>query len=200
MTRVRAAAVLLLLGASLVGAQDATEPTTPPGAAPSWVEQDWAYWAGGSGRWIADNGAYRSETEVFDAYGMEWTLGLGGKTLKGRLFALRDGEEVGTVWELLSYWHPGEQRLVVNQWGSDGTFGTGTQRRTADDASESEEQFFTPEGGGFRTGHRTRRLPGAAHVQSSDVSEDGTWSERRSYVWKLGDAPAPPRSRRPAEG
>ena len=190
MSPIGAAAILLLLGAPQAPAQDAAKAASPPGAPPPWVEQDWAYWAGGSGRWIADNGAYRSEAETFDAYGMEWTWGLGKKTLKGRLFAVKGGEEVGTIWELLSYWHPGEARLVVNQWGSDGTFGTGTQRRTGADATESEERFFSPEGGGFRFGHRTRRLPGEAHVQSYDVSEDGTWSERRAYVWKRVDASA----------
>jgi hypothetical protein len=160
-----------------------------PRQLPTWAQQDWEYWTHGSGRWVADNKAYRSENEPFDTYGMEWEWGLGKKTLRGRLFALKGGEEVRTLWQFLSYWHPGEERLVVNQWGGDGTFGTGTQRRTDENATESLERFFAPDGGSFRAGHRTRKLTGEAHVQSYDIAADDVWEERRAYVWKRVEAP-----------
>ncbi len=154
-------------------------------ALPGWVTADWQYWTQGSGRWIADNSAYKAPNEPFDAYGTEWKLGLGKKSLKGRLFAVRDGKEVGTIWEFHSYWHPAEKRVVLLQFGSDGTFATGTMRVTGEKMTESLERFFDPAGKSTQLGHRAELHPGEARMQSYDVSEDGTWTQRRYYVWKL---------------
>jgi len=186
MKRVRIAfSALVVLTAAMVAGHSELAAGAQQEFLPQWVQADWEYWTQGSGRWIADNSAYKSESETFDAYGTEWKWGLGKKTLKGRLFAMKDGREVGTVWEFLSYWHPGEKRLVVNQWGSDGTFATGTGKATGENTTESIEQFFSPDGRTFQIGHRAEKLPGEVRMQSYNITESGTWEKRRYYVWKL---------------
>ncbi len=151
---------------------------------PAWVKTDWDYWAQGSGRWIAEN-KYKSENEPFDAYGMEWKLGLGRKSLRGRLFAIRDGKEVGTIWEFHSFWHPTEKKVILSQFGSDGTYATGEMKNTGETTTESLERFFGAKGTTFQVGHRAERRPGEVPMQSFDVSDSGEWKPRRSYVWKL---------------
>lgn len=151
---------------------------------PKWVQADWEYYTQGTGKWIADNSAHKSESETWDAYRLEWTWGLGKKTLKGRLLAMKDGKDVGAIFEYLSYWHPKEQRVVLNQWGSDGTYATGTMKATADNKTESVMQFFSPDGSTFQVGHRAEKRQGEAHLQSFNISADGVWEKRRQYVWR----------------
>ncbi|MGH9861572.1 MAG: hypothetical protein ACRD5F_16255 [Candidatus Acidiferrales bacterium] len=137
----------------------------------------------GTGTWIADNSAYKSNDEPWDAYKLEWKLVLGKKLLKGRMLVIKDGKDVGAIWEFLSYWHPKEQRVVMSQWGSDGTYGTGTI--TDRSKNESVMQFFHPDGNGARVGHRMDRRKAEEHSQSFDISDDGVWKKRRQYIWKL---------------
>jgi hypothetical protein len=157
-------------------------------AIPDWVRRDWEYWTQGTGRWIADNAKYKAENEPFDAYGTEWKWGLGKKSLKGRLFALKEGKEVATIWEFHSYWHPQEKRVVQTQFGGDGTFATGWMRATGEKTTESLERFFGADGSVFQVGHRAELRASEVHMQSFDVSESGEWKARRSYVWKLQSA------------
>ncbi|HCU49636.1 MAG TPA: hypothetical protein DGG94_07525, partial [Micromonosporaceae bacterium] len=64
---------------------------------PKWVQADWEYYTRGTGKWIADNSAHKNENEPWDAYRLEWTWGLGKKTLRGRLLAMKDGKDAGVV-------------------------------------------------------------------------------------------------------
>jgi hypothetical protein len=73
------------------------------------------YFDGMVGTWVTDNTPHRSPDEPFDAYGMEWTLGIGGKTLVGRLYGMRDKKDVHTSWEFREFWHPGDGELVASQ-------------------------------------------------------------------------------------
>ncbi|MGH9790448.1 MAG: hypothetical protein ACRD5W_04490, partial [Candidatus Acidiferrales bacterium] len=146
-------------------------------------QADWEYYTQGTGKWIAEN-PYKNENEPWDAYRLEWTWGLGKKTLRGRLLAMKDGRDGGIIFEYLSYWHPKERRVVLNQWGSDGTYGTGTMKTTGDHTTESQQVFFNPDGSEFRIGHRAEKLQGEARLQSYSVSADGVWEKTRQYVWK----------------
>jgi hypothetical protein len=141
------------------------------------------------GRWVTDNFAYESENEPFDAYGLEWKPGLGGKTLTGRLFGLQDGKDAGTFWEFRIVWHPGEGRAYVHQFGGDGTFGVGTMEPVAEGKVRIVQDFFHPDGSRSRLAHDSTHGPGEwIHDQSYDIAEDGAWEERRSYDWKLTPA------------
>ena len=137
------------------------------------------------GTWVADNGAFKNETDTMDAYGIEWTWGLGEKSLVGRLYGIRDGQEVGTFWQFREFWHPGKAEVLTTQFGSDGSYGEGPSTQTQDGTIEMLQTFYDPTTGGvFRVGHRST-LEGDLHTtRSFDVSDGGVWTERRTYLWR----------------
>jgi hypothetical protein len=136
------------------------------------------------GVWVADNSAYRSEAEPWEAYAIEWSWGLGRKSLIGRLYGMRDGRDAATFWEFREFWHPGEYRLIASQFGSDGTYGVGPVFRKPDGTVEMVQTFHAPDGTTTRVGHRSEMKNGEQITRSFDVSEDGTWAPRRTYVWR----------------
>jgi hypothetical protein len=149
---------------------------------PEWVISTWEQLIG---TWVTDNGAYKDETDIMDAYGIEWSWGLGRKSLVGRLYGIRDGREVASFWEFREFWHPGEGELVATQFGSDGRYGVGSHVRRTDGSMEMLQTFYDPTTGALsRVGHRSE-LEGDVHTtRSFDVSDDGVWSDRRTYVWR----------------
>jgi len=171
-----------------------SQPDTPqPRPVPEWVG---AYFKAMVGTWIADNSAYRSDAEPFDAYGMEWKPGIGGKSLVGRLYALQGGREAGLSWEFREFWHPGEGELVASQFGSDGTYGVGPHGRRPDGTMEMVQTFYHPTGRVTRVGHRSELKADELVTRSFDVQADGTREPRRTYVWRrhAGEADDGPRS------
>ena len=168
-------------------AQESPEPEQlNPAAIPQWLLGDWAARTRGTGTWITDNSAHKSDNEPFDAYGLQWEYGLGKKHLKGRLYCLRDGQDVGAVWQFLEFWDPaaGEARIV--QIGSDGTVGQGRIWRLADGSVKEQQTFTSPEGGSFESAHHSWMKAGEHHTQSFSI-EGGEWVKRRHYVWKLNE-------------
>ena len=165
---------------TLVGGEDTA-------AMPDWARAHLQGMVRGSGRWIASNAEYMSADEPADAYGMEWQWTLGQQGLRGRLFGLRNGQEIGTYWEFRTYWHPGERRLVADQYGGNGTYGTGTITHRGDDEFEVDQTFYQPDGSTFRALHRTLHEP-TRHVGSSFNWIEGEWQPRRSYTWELAEA------------
>lgn len=151
---------------------------------PQWLLDDWAARTEGTGTWITDNSAYKTGNEPFDAYGLQWAYGLAQKHLKGQLYCIRDGEDIGAVWQFLEFWDPvaGEARIV--QIGSDGTVGQGRIWRLDDGSVKEQQQFASPGGGTFESGHH-RLMEGGAHHTQSFTIEEGKWVKRRYYIWKL---------------
>ena len=160
------------------------EAATPEDSFPHWFDEHIAHVTQGSGRWIASNAEYQSEAEPIDAYGIEWKAGLGNKSLAGRLFGLQAGQEVGTYWEFKVAWHPGDRKVYVYQFGSDGTFGVGPLSDQGG-VRRLEQTFYRPNGETFRVGHDERASEGTLSGGSFDILDDGTWKPRRAYVWKL---------------
>jgi len=181
-TRVTVIVIVLLAAVMRTAAGNRPE-DAPFGAAPppAWVA---TYLEAMIGTWIADNRPHRSEDEPFDAYGIEWKWGVGKKSIVGRLFAMRDGKEVGTVWDFREFWHPGDGQLIASQFGSDGTYGVGPHARKADGTMEMLQTFYAPDGGVRRIGHRSELKPGEMVSRSFDVQSDGTWKARRVYSFR----------------
>lgn len=174
--------LLALASRPAVGGEGTASEKAPPpvGRLPTWVG---SYFATMVGTWIADNAAHRSAAEPFEAYGMEWKLGAGGKSLVGRLYGIRDGKDVGTSWDFREFWHPGEEHLIASQFGSDGTYGVGRHERRAEGHMEMVQTFYAPTGGVTRVGHRSELRANELVTRSFDVQADGIWKERRTYVW-----------------
>lgn len=177
----RRLSLLVLVCASPVWAQS----PAAPGAAPI-PEHVLAEMARMVGRWEADNSAYVSESEPFERYALEWTWGLGRKSLVGRLFAVHAGEDTEAFWHYLHYWHPGEAKVVAFQIGRDGTVGVGAHEPLAGGRSALLQTFYDPSNGStYRAGHRTRLLSDDEHLSESfSVDAQGVWSPRRAYTWK----------------
>jgi hypothetical protein len=156
---------------------------TPAAAAPrpEWVGR---YMESMIGRWSTDNRAYRSEAEPFEAYGMEWSWGIGRQSLVGRLYALKGTDPTVTFWEFREYWHPGEGHLLSAQFGGDGTLGIGPHERRSDGSMEMVQVFHSPSVPAHRVAHRSEIKGGEMVTRSFDVLPDGTWRDRRVYTWK----------------
>lgn len=153
-------------------------------APPAWVLEEMRRT---EGRWIADNSAHKSDDEPYDAYGLEWRSATAGRTLIGRLFAIQDGEELGTLWEYRMFWHPERGSLWLIQFGTDGTVGEGEIERTGPDSTEVDQTFYSPGGTTWRSGHRDRKGEDRKVIQSFAIDADGSWKLQREYTWVKQD-------------
>lgn len=136
------------------------------------------------GTWIASNEEYRSDSEPFEAYGLEWAPSADGQSLRGRLYGLRDGVEEATFWEYRLFFHPGENHLWLMQWGAGGVYGEGAVKRTGPRSTELEQVFHRPDGSSWR-GRHLETLEGDHRTTTSFRQDnEGQWALQRTYVWE----------------
>ena len=172
MSYLRSVILVLLLGAQSAHADP-----------PDWFLESLQRLAPDTSVWVADNSNYRDSNEQIDEYVLEWRWGIGRKSAIGRLYGRSGGEEVGTFWEFRTYWHPGEEAAYVQQFGGDGTFGSG-QIEVVDKKSERLTQtFYGADGSIMRVGHKTEHSADSNTGTSFDILPDGSWQERRTYTW-----------------
>lgn len=152
---------------------------------PAWFAGEIKALTAESGRWVADNSAYKSENEPFDAYVIEWTAGFDGHTMTGRLYGLKDGVATPAFWEFRQYWHPGRGAAVLDQFGWGGVLGSGTMANGGDGVTVTDQTFFQLDGTTRREGHRSHFRGADTHVTESFDIVGENWTPRRTYVWKL---------------
>lgn len=175
-----AALILALVLPAGLAAADATS-----SAVPEWFREHIARATAGEGIWVTSNQTYRSADEPFDAYGLEWKKGIGAGSYTGRLFSIRDGEEVATFWEFRSVWHPGERVVKIYQFGAGGVFGVGEMQPTGPTSHHLDQTFFAPDGTSSRVLHEEETLEnGDQRTASFDVDSNGERTPRRVYVWR----------------
>lgn len=150
---------------------------------PEWIRKNWAYRTEGDGTWIADNTAFKSAQEPYDAYGQQWQYGLGDSYLRGRLFCIQDEKDIGTVWDFIEYWDPEARELKVLQIGRDGTTGQGTIELNEEQQTKSLQTFTGPGGHSFVSGHIVE-LHGDEQKTESYHVENEKWVKNRQYIWK----------------
>ena len=149
---------------------------------PHWLLDEIAFQTRDGGRWVASNARYRSDTERWEAYGVEWVAGPAGASMSGRLFGIADGKDSLPFWQFSQYWDPARGEVVVEQYGwSEVGIGTAWQ--------EGEEikmkQTFTSFDGKVRiVGHVSAAEGEDAYRTTSFSIDDGVWSVSRSYVWE----------------
>ena len=155
---------------------------------PKWLQDHFAFMTEGTGRWVTDNSKYKNENEPFDEYVTEWSWGVGKQSIKGRLFALKDKKEVATFWEYRVFWHPQERRVVFEQFGAGGVFGTGEMRvvELAEGKFENNVEliFYAPNGSSWKDLHKLTENK-SEHTTQSYVFKDGSWEMKRTYIWRL---------------
>lgn len=152
-------------------------------AIPHWIVEDWEFRTQGSGTWIADNGKYKSENEPFEAYGIRWEWGLGKKSVKGRLYCIKDGKDVYTAWHFVDYWDPETKELKLLQMG-EGSVGQGKMWLAEDGVTKSLQKFTAMDGTSFESGHKAWIKDGDSYTQSFKINKE-EWTPNRLYVWKL---------------
>jgi hypothetical protein len=151
---------------------------------PQWLEKNMSQAMQGSGKWIADNSRYKSEQEPYDAYGIQYSWGLGKKSLNSRLYGITNGTEAGTFWEYRLFWHPGEKKAFLHQFGGDGTFGSGELKPLGESGKfELIQTFFSPDGSTWQTKHESIETEKERQTISFSY-QDGAWKENRTYVWR----------------
>lgn len=158
---------------------------TPPEAsipAPQWYLDDIAHMTRSGGRWVASNADYMSENEPMQAYVIEWSAGY-ANCMTGRLFAILDGEETGDYWRYRQYWHPGEGKIVLEQFGFGGAAGFGVVWRDGDNM-KTVQTFYPPNGAPDLRGHIAYNPDEDTHVTESYAIIDGEWRLNRTYTWK----------------
>ncbi|MEZ5894256.1 MAG: hypothetical protein R3C58_14070 [Parvularculaceae bacterium] len=174
----RLAIFIVLLFAFLSPASAADAASKP---APQWYLDDIEFLTSGSGRWVASNAAYQSDDEPMTAYVIEWNKGY-ANSMTGRLFGIVDGKETQDFWRFRQYWHPGEGKAYLEQFGIGGAFGVGPMQRE-DDKTKMEQVFYAPDGSASVTGHLSHNPGAHTHVTDSFDVIDGEWKPRRSYTW-----------------
>lgn len=165
---------------------------------PAWFRQHLQQLTAGSGRWIADNQAYRGDDEPFDAYGLQWQPGLGGHTATGQLFGLRAGEQSEDFWQFRVYWDATGGHGVIEQFAGHGAVGRGPLTGFGE-ATLTDQTFTMPDGRQWRELHhawfeddaRTGTADGV-HVTHSFEWKQGAWTPKRQYRWQLQAADAAP--------
>lgn len=159
-------------------------PATDPASPPPWFRDHMEYMTRSGGRWVADNAAYRNESERFDAYVVEWRWGIGERSLIGRLHGRTGGEDSPAFWEFRVFWDPAGRRVVVQQFGPSGTVGIGEMHLFERGRVRMEQSFSDPGGAAYRVGHASRELTEDKHeTRSFDLAVDGTRKNRRRYEW-----------------
>jgi hypothetical protein len=153
---------------------------------PGWLRQEMTRLAQGTGIWVTDNRLFMSDDERFDHYGLEWTWGPGKQSLKGRLYGIIDGNDVGTFWEYRMFWHPGESQAILEQFGSDGTYGVGVVTAGDQGGTRMDQTFYAPDGSTRRSGHESS-WDDEAHLTQQLEWRDGGWAKDRLYRWTRND-------------
>ena len=170
-------------------AEKATPDTNAFATPPEWYMDELAFLTRDGGKWDADNSAFKSESEDFDQYIVEWRLGLDGKTMSGRLYAQIDGAPTRDFWEFRQYWHPGKKAVILEQFGNGGTYGVGQMWLEPDGSTKVDQEYFWSDGSLTRNGHVTTRPDENTHVTTSYAIVDGEWKANRTYRWKRNISP-----------
>jgi hypothetical protein len=149
------------------------------GQIPTEVMNDWNQLTEQGGTWISED-----NTGTYDAWGMKYTWGLGKKSVDGILYAIRDGEDIGTLWQYKIFYHPVEGKIVLEQWGSDGSYGEGTIVIRSASTSENVSTFYNPDGSIFRLKHVQELQSGVKTSQTFVSGENDDWVTDRLYTWR----------------
>lgn len=108
----------------------------------------------------------------------------GGHGLVGELYGVEAGRRTATFWTFREFWHPGEQRVILQQWHASGAFGAGETRSPGSGRGEIDQSFWLPDGRSWREGHRTEEREDGYFTQVYDIDAAGAWTLRTSNLWR----------------
>ncbi|MGD9964937.1 MAG: hypothetical protein AB7T59_00275 [Hyphomonadaceae bacterium] len=180
-------AVLFAVALGLTGCaampNAASQPASTPVTAtlPQWWVDHVAFISRDGGVWVTPNAT--TDPNAPDAFGMEWRASNEGRVLTGRLYGLRNGQEIAEYWTFREFWHPGEQRAIVQQWGGPGLYGVG-ESRWENGEGVLDQTFWLPDGRSWREGHRNRENGDAYETVAFDIDAAGVWTPKDARTWR----------------
>jgi hypothetical protein len=137
----------------------------------------------GGGTWIAPNPGNASDPSQPDEYAMEWRVANEGHGLIGRLYGVEAGAEIAEYWTFREFWHPGERRAILEQWGGPGVYGVGETTMDANRGSVAQT-FWLPDGRSWREGHRTFEDGDTYVTEQFDIDAQDNWTPTGRYTWR----------------
>jgi hypothetical protein len=154
---------------------------------PDWWMAHVDFMSRGGGVWIAPNPGNETDPAQPDAFGMRWDAANEGHVLVGRLYGIENGAETAEFWAFREFWHPGERRAVIEQWGGPGIYGVG---ETAMEGNRGvvEQTFWLPDGRTWREGHRTVEEGDVYVTEQFDIDAEGAWTPSGAYTWRRAAA------------
>lgn len=154
--------------------------------APEWFAERMAWLTRGSGRWTTP----APEGTPFATYQISWSYGVGGASVVGRLMGIAKDSSETTFWEFRLFWHPGDRRAIVQQFGKDGTFGSGSLvLGEVPGKSVLVQAFVSPNGRRVETRHETTRIDDDTERSVVTDVVDGKESPPREWTWKRARQP-----------
>ncbi len=137
------------------------------------------------GTWVADNSAYQSEQEPYDAYHIDWQWSIPNYCIKGQLYGVVNGDKSPVFWEFRKFWDGQQQKPKVIQLGLDGTLGIGHEEKMHGDTTKLSQIFTTSLGTEREEGHKTVHYSDSVQTGSSfHITDEGAWEKKRTYTWK----------------
>ncbi len=155
----------------------------PAHTMPDWWVAHVDFMSRDGGVWIAPNPGNEANPEQPDAFGMHWRADNGGHVLIGRLYGIENGEETQEYWTFREFWHPGERRVILEQWGGAGVYGVG-ETKMEGNRGTVEQTFWLPDGRDWKEGHRTIEDGDAYVTDQFDIDAEGNWTPNGSYTWR----------------
>ena len=176
--------MLTILAVATLPASAPAQPSGPPAKPPAWWAGHVVFMSRDGGAWTTPNPDAGKDPAQPDAFGMEWRAVHDGSVLAGRLFGLKAGREVAEYWTYREFYHPGERRVLLQQWGGGGVFGAGETTAPAADQGEVDQTFWLTDGRSWREGHRTREGGDEYVTEVFDIAADGRWTSKSRNVWR----------------
>ncbi|MEZ5996951.1 MAG: hypothetical protein R3C25_14490 [Hyphomonadaceae bacterium] len=188
MAKVLAAAFALLVAACASAPSVAQTAPAPSAAPPDWWAAHVAFISRDGGTWVSPNPPGVGDPNAPDAFAMEWRAVNDGRGLVGRLYGIEAGREIAEYWTFREFWHPGERRAILEQWGGPGAYGVG-ESRWENDEGILEQTFWLPDGRSWREGHRNREEGDVYHTHAFDIDAQGNWTSQDPRIWTRAPAP-----------
>ncbi len=175
--------LFLCWGLAACATPSVAQPAASAAAPPAWWAAHVRYMTEGGGVWRTPNPAAATDPAQPDAFGMEWRAVNDGRGLIGRLYGIEAGRETSEFWTFREFFHPGERRVLVHQWGGPGAYGFGETTNLGEDRFQLDQTFWLPDGRSWREGHRTHEQGDAYVTDVFDIGADGQWVARNSNTW-----------------
>ena len=155
----------------------------PAHALPDWWGAHVDFISRDGGTWVSPNPPGETDPNQPDAFAMQWRAVNDGHGLVGRLYGIEAGAETTEYWTFREFWHPGERRAIVQQWGGPGVFAVG-ESRWEEGQGVLEQTFWLPDGRSWREGHRNRELGDSYETHAFDIDAQGNWISNDQRTWR----------------